>query len=109
LDCSEDGHSTVLRYIGIYYQSKRFNIQLVTLFCTWCCQPERGWEADTTHLRDQIDSGTVAVVVNNPSNPCGSVYSREHLTAILEVARTKFVPIIADEIYEHMVSSCPAV
>lgn len=62
-----------------------------------------------THLRDQIDASTAAVVVNNPSNPCGSVYSREHLTAILEVARTKFVPIIADEIYEHMVSSCPAV
>jgi tyrosine aminotransferase len=81
----------------------------MTIFCTWWWQPERGWEADTTHLRDQIDASTAAVVVNNPSNPCGSVYSREHLIAILEVARTKFVPIIADEIYEHMVSSCPAV
>ena len=57
----------------------------------------------------QIDASTEGVIVNNPSNPCGSVYSREHLTAILEVARTKFVPIIADEIYEHMVSSCPVV
>ena len=64
---------------------------------------------DTTHLRDQIDTATAAVVVNNPSNPCGSVYSRDHLMAILQVARIKFVPIIADEIYEHMVSGRVAV
>ncbi|GFG31578.1 hypothetical protein Cfor_08050, partial [Coptotermes formosanus] len=66
-------------------------------------QPERGWEVDTTHLRNQIDTATAAVVINNPSNPCGSVYSREHLMDILQVARAKFVPVIADEIYEHMV------
>lgn len=59
---------------------------------------------DTTHLRNQIDTATAAVVINNPSNPCGSVYSREHLMDILQVARAKFVPVIADEIYEHMVS-----
>ena len=60
-------------------------------------------------MRDQIEASTAAVFVNNPSKHCGSVYSREHLTAILEVARTKFVPIIGDETYEHMVSSCPVV
>jgi aspartate/methionine/tyrosine aminotransferase len=67
-------------------------------------QPEHGWEVDITHLEQQIDTSTAALVINNPSNPCGSVYSRHHLREILQVARKKFVPIIADEIYEHMVS-----
>jgi tyrosine aminotransferase len=68
-------------------------------------QPEKDWEVDTVHLEEQIDASTAAIVVNNPSNPCGSVYTRQHLQAILQVARAKFVPVIADEIYEHMVSS----
>ena len=36
------------------------------------------------HLESLIDDRTRAIVVNNPSNPCGSVYSKEHLEAILE-------------------------
>jgi tyrosine aminotransferase len=68
-------------------------------------QPECDWEVDTAHLEEQIDASTAALVVNNPSNPCGSVYSLQHLQAILKVAQAKFVPVIADEIYEHMVSS----
>lgn len=47
-------------------------------------QPERSWEVDIDHLESQIDEKTRAIVVNNPSNPCGSVYSKEHLEAILE-------------------------
>lgn len=43
-------------------------------------------------------------MVNNPSNPCGSVFPRRHLQSILEVAARNYVPIIADEIYEHFVS-----
>lgn len=39
----------------------------------------------------------------NPSNPCGSNYSKEHLLDILDVAERNYVPIIADEIYEHIV------
>lgn len=65
--------------------------------------PERGWEVDLESLDAQIDSGTRAIVVNNPSNPCGSVFNKEHLKKILEVAARRRVPIIADEIYNHFV------
>lgn len=41
--------------------------------------------------------------LDSPSNPCGSVYSREHLEAILAVASKHKVPIIADEIYCDLV------
>ena len=66
-------------------------------------QPECGWEVDLEHLESQIDDQTAAIVLNNPSNPCGSVYSRSHLNAILQVAERNYVPIIADEIYDYFV------
>ncbi|XP_076357988.1 tyrosine aminotransferase-like isoform X2 [Tachypleus tridentatus] len=65
--------------------------------------PKQKWEVDLADLENQIDDNTVAIIVNNPSNPCGSVFSRNHLQAILDVAARKVVPIIADEIYEHFV------
>jgi tyrosine aminotransferase len=43
--------------------------------------------------------------VNNPSNPCGTSYSREHLLAILEVAKKHRLPVISDEVYADMVFS----
>ncbi|KAK0083856.1 hypothetical protein PV325_008079 [Microctonus aethiopoides] len=65
--------------------------------------PDLGWEIDLDHLASQIDERTAAIIVNNPSNPCGSVYSRNHLLDILDVASKYHVPIISDEVYEHMV------
>jgi len=38
-------------------------------------------------------------LINNPSNPCGSVYSERHLEEIASISRKRQVPIIADEIY----------
>ena len=54
-------------------------------------------------MEQQIDDNTVAIVVVNPSNPCGSVYSKQHLLDILAVAERHFLPIIGDEIYGGMV------
>jgi tyrosine aminotransferase len=51
-----------------------------------------------------MDEDTAAVIVNSPSNPCGSVYSRQHIEDILEVLDRNKIPVIADEIYEHFVS-----
>ncbi|XP_012286890.1 tyrosine aminotransferase [Orussus abietinus] len=66
-------------------------------------RPELGWEIDLDDLEAQIDESTVAIVINNPSNPCGSVFGRDHLLDVLDIARRYYVPIIGDEIYEHMV------
>lgn len=65
--------------------------------------PEKNWEIDLIHLASLVDENTVAIVITNPSNPCGSVFTKEHILDILKIAESHFVPIIADEIYEHFV------
>uniref|UniRef100_A0A1B0CWQ2 Tyrosine aminotransferase n=1 Tax=Lutzomyia longipalpis TaxID=7200 RepID=A0A1B0CWQ2_LUTLO len=65
--------------------------------------PERNWEIDLLHLESLIDENTAALIVINPSNPCGSVFSKSHLQQIIKLAEKYYLPIIADEIYEHMV------
>ncbi|KAL3095285.1 hypothetical protein niasHS_007384 [Heterodera schachtii] len=54
---------------------------------------------DLQHLESLIDDRTRAIVVNNPSNPTGIVFPREHLEQILKLAQKYKLPIIADEIY----------
>ena len=46
-------------------------------------QPERKWEIDFEGMEQMIDNETAAIVVTNPSNPCGSVFSQEHLMEII--------------------------
>lgn len=61
------------------------------------------WEVDLPSLEAAIDDKTRAIVVNNPSNPTGSNYSKKHLMDILAIAEKYKVPVIADEIYANMV------
>ncbi|XP_021264684.1 tyrosine aminotransferase isoform X3 [Numida meleagris] len=65
--------------------------------------PEKSWEIDLKHLESLVDEKTACVIVNNPSNPCGSVFSKGHLQKILAVASRQCVPILADEIYGDMI------
>lgn len=68
--------------------------------------PERQWEADLQSVeRLMIETKPRGWVINNPSNPCGSVYSRRHLLECLRLAQRYKVVIIADEIYEDIVFS----
>uniref|UniRef100_UPI00358F5675 tyrosine aminotransferase n=1 Tax=Myxine glutinosa TaxID=7769 RepID=UPI00358F5675 len=65
--------------------------------------PERSWEVDLKHLESLVDEQTACIVVNNPSNPCGSVFNQQHIRDILQIAETHHVPILSDEIYGDMV------
>jgi len=64
---------------------------------------EQNWQADVEAMEALVTERTRAILVNNPSNPCGSVFSQETLKGILGVAEKKRIPIIADEIYGEMV------
>lgn len=51
-------------------------------------------------IAQAVTPHTRAIVVNNPSNPCGNVYSRDTLAAIAELAKQHDFVIISDEIYD---------
>jgi tyrosine aminotransferase len=64
------------------------------------------WEIDLSFLRAQIKKfgGRVkAILVNNPSNPCGSVLSKRNIEQVLEICDANNITILADEIYGEMV------
>ena len=78
--------------------------------------PESRWECDLNHiesiiLREEQDGlqqhenknpVVRGIVVNNPSNPTGAVYSELHLMEIVHLAQKYHIPIISDEIYGDM-------
>lgn len=64
--------------------------------------PEKQWQVDLKQLESLIDENTAALLINNPSNPCGSVFTKEHLEDLLAICEKFFLPIIADEVsYIH--------
>lgn len=65
--------------------------------------PDKDWSIDLDELESLIDENTAAILVTNPSNPCGSAFTTEHQLEILAVAEKHGLPIIADEIYQDMV------
>lgn len=58
---------------------------------------------DISRIEDGFRQGAKAIIVCNPSNPCGKVFSREELTAIGELAVRYDAFVVTDEVYEHMV------
>ncbi len=56
------------------------------------------------HLVEEgFQAGAKAIIVCNPSNPCGKVFSREELMGIGELALKYDAFVVTDEVYEHMV------
>lgn len=60
------------------------------------------FQPDLEALAAAFTDRTRAVVVNNPHNPTGAMFSRETLTAIVELAHRHDAVIITDEVYEHL-------
>lgn len=64
---------------------------------------ENNWQPDISDIESKIDKNTRAIVLINPNNPTGSVYSKEVLKEIIEIAKKNDIVIFSDEIYDKII------
>ncbi|GAA1926051.1 pyridoxal phosphate-dependent aminotransferase [Microbacterium aoyamense] len=68
----------------------------------YVCDESNEWQPDLEDIRSKVTPRTKAIVVINPNNPTGAVYSREVLEGIAEIAREHSLLLLADEIYDRI-------
>ena len=68
----------------------------------YLCDEAKEWAPDLADLRKKITPRTKAIVVINPNNPTGAIYSEEVLTELTSIAREHGLILFADEIYDKM-------
>ncbi|MDF2580265.1 MULTISPECIES: pyridoxal phosphate-dependent aminotransferase [Microbacterium] len=68
----------------------------------YLCDASQGWEPDLEDIRSKVTPQTKAIVVINPNNPTGAVYSREVLEGIVQIAREHSLLLLSDEIYDRI-------
>jgi alanine-synthesizing transaminase len=66
------------------------------------CEESAGWAPDLDHIAAQITPRTRAIVIINPNNPTGAVYSRQTIDGLLELARQHQLLVLTDEIYDQI-------
>jgi len=68
----------------------------------YLCDEANGWMPDIDDIRSKITKNTKGIVVINPNNPTGALYSDELLLQIVELARKHDLIIFADEVYDKV-------
>jgi len=69
----------------------------------YLCDEDAGWEPDLEDIRSKVTPRTKAIVIINPNNPTGVVYSRAVLEGIIQIARENELLLLSDEIYDRIV------
>ncbi len=67
------------------------------------CAPENDWNPDLDDVRSKITDRTKALLIINPNNPTGAVYSRETLEELIQIAREHNLVLLSDEIYDRLI------
>jgi alanine-synthesizing transaminase len=68
----------------------------------YLCDEQANWWPDLDDIKAKITPNTKALVIINPNNPTGAVYSREVLLGMLELARQHHLVVFSDEIYDKI-------
>ena len=63
---------------------------------------ENDWKMTPQQFEEAMSPRTKMVIINSPGNPTGSVYTKEELRALVEVAAEEEITILSDEIYESL-------
>ncbi|GLS14973.1 pyridoxal phosphate-dependent aminotransferase [Hydrogenophaga electricum] len=66
------------------------------------CNEDNGWMPDLDDIRRKITSQTKGLVVINPNNPTGALYSDELLRGLVQIAREHGLVLMADEVYDKV-------
>jgi alanine-synthesizing transaminase len=68
----------------------------------YVCDEANGWMPNLDDIRAKITPRTKAIVVINPNNPTGALYSDDLLRGIVDIARNHGLVIFADEVYDKV-------
>ncbi|MFZ2739058.1 MAG: pyridoxal phosphate-dependent aminotransferase [Burkholderiaceae bacterium] len=68
----------------------------------YLCDEDNGWMPNLADIRSKITARTRGIVVINPNNPTGALYSDELLKAIIQIAREHQLVLFADEVYDKV-------
>jgi alanine-synthesizing transaminase len=66
------------------------------------CDEENGWNPDLEDIESKITTNTQALVIINPNNPTGAVYSEDTVRSLVDIARRHDLVVLSDEIYEKI-------
>ncbi|PKF54313.1 aminotransferase [Alteromonadales bacterium alter-6D02] len=66
------------------------------------CDEQADWFPDLEDIRSKVSKNTKAIVIINPNNPTGAVYSEELLLGLLQIAREFNLVVFSDEIYDKI-------
>jgi len=66
------------------------------------CIEEKNWQPDIDHIRSLLTKKTKGIVLINPNNPTGALYSEKVIKEIIDIAGEHGIPIISDEIYDDL-------
>lgn len=68
----------------------------------YVCDEANQWQPDLDDIKSKISANTKAIVIINPNNPTGAVYSQETLQALVDIAEEHQLVVFADEIYDRI-------
>lgn len=69
----------------------------------YLCDEQSDWYPDLEDMRKKVTDKTKGIVVINPNNPTGTLYPKEILQGIVDIAREHSLILFADEIYDRLV------
>ena len=86
-----------------YFENYRAQILLVGCTPVFVPLTPPEFHFDAGLLEDELRKGAKAILICNPSNPSGKVFTLEELTQIADLAKRYDTYVITDEVYEHIV------